>query len=116
MVPEDYKMPEDEVSPERTHNTMMVTIQFSDLTGIDTFGGAGAMVADTREYNEIGWNDRHQIKERLELVLQNYNDVSKKPMDLCLFDFAITHTHRICRVLKMREGNCLLIGLGGSGR
>lgn len=37
-------------------------------------------------------------------------------MNLVLFDFAVMHVLRICRVLKMARGNAFLIGLGGSGR
>jgi dynein heavy chain, axonemal len=37
-------------------------------------------------------------------------------MDIVLFDYAIVHLMRLCRVLKMERGNSLLIGLGGSGR
>ena len=48
--------------------------------------------------------------------LENYNLASKKPMNLVLFDFAIMHVVRICRVLRMANGNCFLIGVGGSGR
>ena len=37
-------------------------------------------------------------------------------MDLVLFDYAVIHLLRLCRVLKMHKGNALLIGVGGSGR
>ena len=37
-------------------------------------------------------------------------------MDVALFEFAINHILRICRVMKMARGNAMLVGLGGSGR
>ena len=37
-------------------------------------------------------------------------------MELVLFDYAVIHLLRLCRVLKMHKGNALLIGVGGSGR
>jgi dynein heavy chain len=69
-----------------------------------------------RGYDEILESQTDDLGDKLGEVLQSYNLVSRKRMDLVLFNFAVTHLLRICRVLKMNRGNALLIGLGGSGR
>jgi dynein heavy chain len=41
---------------------------------------------------------------------------AEEKMHLVFFIDAIKHACRICRVLKQTRGNCLLVGISGSGR
>ena len=82
-------------------------LHFSDVMG-------DAVSCMDRSYNEI--KDHTALVTKMNSFLEDYNSVSKKPMNLVLFDFAILHVMRICRILKMARGNALLIGVGGSGR
>lgn len=58
-----------------------------------------------------------RITERLYHFMKKYNDENKvRKLDLVLFDAAVKHLIRICRILRMPRGNALLVGVGGSGR
>lgn len=49
-------------------------------------------------------------------MLSEYNTTHKSKMNIVLFDYALEHLSKICRLLSMPAGNALLVGVGGSGR
>ncbi|CAM6082178.1 unnamed protein product [Calypogeia fissa] len=69
---------------------------------------------DNRLYNEIV--DIPNLISVVENYLKDFNGVSKRPMNLAIFLFAVEHVSRICRILKQPGGHMLLVGVGGSGR
>jgi hypothetical protein len=69
------------------------TVAMSDSTkGILYDAGA-----EPRVYTQI--SDPNKMLLVLKEYLSDYNAISKKPMQLVLFQFALEHVSRICRII-----------------
>jgi len=80
------------------------------------FGGWGAGEMD-QSYQEIQLFGREEeIGKIMDDFLEEYNSLSKTPMKIVLFQFAIEHLARITRILRQPCAHALLVGVGGSGR
>jgi dynein heavy chain len=56
-----------------------------------------------------------KLKKSLEEKLAEYNETFAA-MELVLFQIAMEHICRICRIIDLPCGNALLVGVGGSGK
>ncbi|KAI5747904.1 hypothetical protein M8J77_019695 [Diaphorina citri] len=68
----------------------------------------------TRKYEEIPSTESF-YKMAVETMAE-YNATHKSKISIVLFKYALEHLSRICRNLSISSGNCLLVGVGGSGR
>jgi dynein heavy chain len=88
-------------------------VEENDLRGL-MFGTFMSAKTSKPLYDEV---DSHEaLIATIDNYLSEYNMLSKKPMDLVMFQFAVEHVSRIARVLLQPKGNILLVGVGGSGR
>lgn len=66
-------------------------------------------------YQEV--TDFEKLRAHMNDVLSRYNSQPKSiKMDLVLFKDALIHVSKIYRILNLKRGHGLLIGVGGSGR
>eukprot|EP00497_Spongosphaera_streptacantha_P005639 TRINITY_DN715_c0_g1_i4.p1 TRINITY_DN715_c0_g1~~TRINITY_DN715_c0_g1_i4.p1 ORF type:complete len:577 (+),score=128.09 TRINITY_DN715_c0_g1_i4:96-1733(+) len=65
-------------------------------------------------YDEV--QDLQEMRLRWEGFLEEFNQISRKPMKIVLFQYALEHASRIARVLRQPGGNVMLVGVGGSGK
>jgi dynein heavy chain len=77
-------------------------------------GDRAAAAAAARPYEDVG--GYADVKPLFERLLAAYNERAAKKMQLVFFDDALEHLTRICRTVALPQGNCLLVGVGGSGK
>jgi dynein heavy chain, axonemal len=88
-------------------------IEDDDLRSL-MFGDYIIPGAAIKIYDEV--MDIKTVSETIKGQLDEFNQMSKAPMNLVIFRFAIEHVSRISRLLKQPAGHALLVGVGGSGR
>jgi len=66
-------------------------------------------------YLHIKGEGMEHLKGILEAKLEEFNE-QVAAMNLVLFDMAMEHVTRICRIIDLPAGSCLLVGVGGSGK
>ena len=61
--------------------------------------------------------DFDKLRKHLQGKLELYNNLPKiQKMNIVLFKEAIIHVSKIYRVLNLKRGPVLLVGVGGSGK
>ncbi len=86
-------MPDECIDTLTSSNIESYTMPMSDSTkGILCDAGA-----EPRVYTQI--SDPNKMLLVLKEYLSDYNAISKKPMQLVLFQFALEHVSRICRII-----------------
>ncbi|KXS11241.1 hypothetical protein M427DRAFT_505508 [Gonapodya prolifera JEL478] len=78
------------------------------------FGDYIAPNAANKLYDEV--ESILSVSDVIKGRLDEFNQISKAPMNLVIFRFAVEHVSRVARVLLMPAGHALLVGVGGSGK
>jgi len=58
-----------------------------------------------------------ECRERVAMFCGRFNEIFKlNAVDMVLFDDALYHFMRVCRIMRTPRGSALLVGVGGSGK
>lgn len=95
---------------------LMTSYLFADFQREDKINEYGEMEEEAPFVYEAV-PDIETIRKRINSKMDAYNEkFPSKKMNLVIFDDALKHLLRITRILLSPRGNCLLVGVGGSGK
>jgi len=95
---------------------LMTNYLFADFQREDEFNEYGELENEAPFVYEA-CPSINAIRERINNRLNDYNEkYPSKKMNLVVFDDALFHLLRIARIINSPSGNCLLVGVGGSGK
>lgn len=93
----DGKIPEDQMS----------RLMFGTYLDLDA-------TEDDARYEEV--QNIESLYKICMSCLEEYNLTHKTKMDIVMFQYALEHLSKICRIVAMPSGSALLVGVSGSGR
>ena len=85
-------------------------------TGVDDLVFADFLVPNADKEVYVRVEREADLLRVVEEYLEEYNATKENPMNLVMFGDAIGHIARMVRTIRQPKGNCLLLGMGGSGR
>ena len=95
---------------------LMTNYLFADFQRDDEFNEYGELIKEAPFVYEA-CPDIEGIRKRINKKMEAYNEkYPQKKMNLVIFDDALRHLLRIGRIINSPRGNCLLVGVGGSGK
>ena len=95
---------------------LLTNMFFADFQRKDEFNEYGELITEAPFVYEA-CPDIEAIRKIANLKLDAYNEkYPSKKMNLVIFDDALKHLLRITRIINSPRGNCLLVGVGGSGK
>ena len=94
----------------------LVDLMFADFQKDDEFDEYGDLIREAPFVYEA-CQSLEVIKARAVAKLDAYNEINlSKKMNLVIFDDALRHLLRLCRIINSKRGSALLVGVGGSGK
>jgi len=95
---------------------LMTQYLFADFQREDILDEYGELVEEAPFVYEAS-PDIESIRKKCMQRLEGYNEkYTSKAMNLVIFDDALKHLLRITRIINTPSGNCMLVGVGGSGK
>ncbi len=95
---------------------LLTSMYFADFQREDKFNEYGELEEEAPFVYEA-CPDIETIRKRINKKMEDYNEkFPSKKMNLVIFDDALRHLLRITRIINSPRGNCLLVGVGGSGK